>query len=130
MAESNHTESTDPEGRANNPGRSLDPFMWYPKSIEGFPHISTLNTIKSLSGGVAAVLEIIEANELYEGDSYCFGSVLQPFQVSALMRLAIAVSGVIEAECDLAMEWTEKHGANRINVMAKQMESAIDGGAS
>lgn len=107
---------TDP--RANNPGRTLDPFKWYPESLEQFPHTRTLNTIKSLSGGVAAVLEIIEADDLNEGDSDCFGRVLQPGQVGALMRLAIAASQAIEAECDSAFEWAEKRGKEGIKFFA------------
>ncbi len=109
--------------RTNNPGRTLDPFVWYPKAIEDYPHIRAFDTIKSLSGGVAAVLEIIEADDLNEGDATSFGRVLQPGQVGALMRLAIAASSMIEAECDAAFEWAEKHGANRIKGMAAQMEA-------
>ncbi len=108
--------------RTNNPGRALEPFVWHSKGIEDFPHIRTLDTIKSLAGGVSAVLEIIEADELNDGDADTFGRVLSVGQVSALMRLAIAVSTTIEAECETAMEWAAEHGANRIKGMAEQME--------
>ena len=57
-------------------GRTLNPFTWHRKEIELSPHIRTFNTIKSLAGGVAAVLELIETDELNEADCSCYGRVL------------------------------------------------------
>lgn len=108
--------------RTNKPGRTLDPFVWYPKEIENFPHTRTLDTIKSLAGGVAVVLKLIEADDLNDGDHSCYGRVLTPSQVGDLMRLVIAASHTIETECELAMEWAEKHGATCIKDLAAKME--------
>lgn len=89
-------------------GRTLNPFAWHRKEIELSPHIRTFNTIKSLAGGVAAVLELIETDELNEADCSCYGRVLSKHQTGALMRLAIAASQVIETECDDAFDWAEE----------------------
>ena len=101
---------TTPQNRAHLPGHKLAPFTWRPDSIDGFPNIGTLETIKSLAGGVACVLEIIEADDQNEGDPDTFGAVLDAQQTGALLRLAIAVSAVIEEQCDEAFEWSQKHG--------------------
>lgn len=101
---------TQAECRINIPGKSLDPFVWHHKSIETTPHILALNSIKSLAGGVAAVLELLEADGLNADDIDNPVRVLNDNQTGALMRLAIAASQVIETQCDGAFDWAMKHG--------------------
>lgn len=111
------------DGRGNNPGRTLDPFVWYKKSLEDFPHTRTLNRIKSLSSGVAVALEIIESDELNEDDCACFGRVLKDDQKGALLRLAIEAAHIMSAECDDAFDHAEKHGMNNIaQLLAREAE--------
>lgn len=111
------------DDRSNNPGRTLDPFVWYQKSLEDFPYTRTLNRIKSLSSGVAVALEIIESDELNEDDCACFGRVLNDTQKGALMRLAIEAAHIMSAECDDAFDHAEKHGMNNIaQLLAREAE--------
>lgn len=120
MAETNHTESTTSEDRANNTGRSLDPFKWNPESLEHFPHTRMLNRIANLSPGVVVALEIIEADNMNEGDFDCFGSVLNPYQKGALLRLAIEASQIIADECVQAFDWAEENGMNCIKHLVER----------
>ncbi len=100
--------------RSNNPGRTLEPFVWNPISLKDFPYTRTLNRIKSLSSGVAVALEIIEADELNEDDEACFGRVLNDNQKGALMRLAIEAAHIMSEECTAAFDHAEKHGMSNI----------------
>lgn len=88
---------------------NMEPFCYYPRSIEDFPHTRTLNTIKSLAEGVSTLLKIIEADDLNDHDADTH-RVMDASQVANLMRLAIAVTEVIGKEVDDAFEWSEKHG--------------------
>ena len=98
--------------RTDQPGRTLDRFEWFSEKIANHPHIRTLDRIKSLSGGVAAVLEILEADQLNSDDDLCFGSVLTGTHKGDLLRLAIEASRVISDECERAFDWAEKFGTD------------------
>lgn len=95
------------EDRSSKPGRKLVPFTWYSKSIEEFPHVGTLDKIKSLAYGVTTVLELIEADEMNDDDTAYFGRVLQPDQTAAMLRLAIAVTDQVQVLCDGAFTYAE-----------------------
>ena len=105
--------------RANEPGRTLEGFVWYAAGTEDFPHIRALDEIRSLAGGAAVVLELLEADELNEFDESCFGAVLKDQQKGALLRLAIVANRLISDRCDTAFEWTREHGMERVKRMAK-----------
>ena len=107
--------STEPiiEDRNTKPGRKLEAFSWYSDDLRKNPHVRTLGTIKSLAGGVAILLEILEADDLNADDLACFGRVLDTRQAGSLMRLAITVSQCIEAECEASMDWEAEYGESR-----------------
>lgn len=101
------------EDRNTKPGRKLEAFSWASNDLQKNPHIRALGTIKRLAGGVATLLEILEADDLNADDLACFGRVLDTRQVGSLMRLAIAVSQCIETECEASMNWEAEYGESR-----------------
>jgi hypothetical protein len=105
--------------RADQPGRTLEPFVWHADGTERFPHILALDEIRSLASGAAVVLELLEADSLNEDDEACFGSVLNGNQKGALLRLAIVTNKLISDRCDRAFDWTAEHGMNRVSDLAR-----------
>ena len=101
------TKKTD---KKDKPGKSLDAFYWYKKSMEDFPHTRTLDRVISLASGVAVALEIIEADDLNEMDAGCFGSVLDANQKGALLRLAIEAAHIMSEECTESLDHADEYG--------------------
>lgn len=104
------------------------PFRWYPESISDFPHTKTLDSIKSLSGGVVCILGLLEMDGLAREDS---GLNLQPFlsvtQRGDMLRMAIEAARIIEMKSERAMGWSIDHGWDRVRFLAAKNHASAGG---
>ena len=87
-------------------------FKWHRKDIEeaaikGNTYAQLAGMVKDISSGCHTILEIIE----YDSMQPAFGekTLLHPYQISNLARLAIQSLVLLEKEADDGLDWIHKY---------------------